>query len=47
MVANQKLETSISTILQVLLEKKEAILAKVTKEVSRPCDFDHLSNKEK
>ena len=37
----------VARFLQVLLEKREAILAKVTKEVSRPCDFDRLSNKEK
>ena len=32
---------------QVLLEKREAILAKVTKELPRPCDFDRISSKEK
>ena len=37
----------VARFLQVLLEKREAILAKVTKELSRPCDFDRLSNKEK
>ena len=36
----------VARFLQVLLEKREAILERVTKEVPRPCDFD-LSNKEK
>ena len=34
----------VARFLQVLLEKREAILAKVTKEVSRPCDFDRLAS---
>ena len=32
---------------EVLLEKRKAILAKVTKMFQRPCDFDRLSNEKK
>ena len=37
----------VARFLQVLVEKREAILAKVTKELPRPCDFDRLSSTEK
>ena len=37
----------VAHFLQVLLEKREAILERVTKIFPRPCDFDHLSSKER